>query len=509
VLVGIETVAAVLLATVVSGAMDQTNATLVVMGFDPDRAQLITSLIVGIVAGAAIVLATGRLRLGAGLGAFGAGALFSSTFVIETQGALAANGVNGAFDAGGWLLTLAALGVSVVVAGWAGAALAFVGRPFIARAVTVGANLATRRPVERRALRYPLGLGLIVVLLAVTVPAFGDLVNYAPDSLMRRGAAPVDIAAATAGSPDPTVVAVASTAPSIDQTVGPSASAAPSPTRDPSDRPWLAWKPSGPGTVTSTTLTAPWKGGIANAVDVAVYLPPGYGAGKRRYPVLYEAPTGYRLWDGATNVRTALDTLIDQGSMPATIVVFIDSIGGPYPDTECANSYDHREWFDTFVGVTMVGWVDSHYRTIAASGARAISGMSAGGYCAANLALHHAGVFGTSISFSGYFQAGASGSGAAAPFGGNKDLLAANSPTVVAGQLGQAARRDLYFILVAQAEQALYGPQASEFEGILATYGYSFDDISASEPHGWQQVRDYFPRAMEAWASHEVVSGVF
>jgi enterochelin esterase-like enzyme len=257
-------------------------------------------------------------------------------------------------------------------------------------------------------------------------------------------------------------------------------------------------------------MAAPWKGGTASAVDVTIYTPPGYDAGgSRRYPVLYEAPTGYHLWDGATNVKSALDTLIDSGSIPATIVVFIDSSGGPYPSTECADSFDRREWFDTFVGKTVVGWVDGHYKTIAEPATRAIVGMSEGGYCAAILALHHPTVFGTSISFSGYFQAGAVGGDSPAPFGGNKALIAADSPTVVAGQLDRAARNRLYFIVIAKPDQPGYGPDASTFDKELAADGYPYQSVAVTVPHGWPQVREYFPGAVETWAAREVATGVF
>ncbi len=308
-------------------------------------------------------------------------------------------------------------------------------------------------------------------------------------------------------SPAPSQIAVATIA-SIAPTASPSPS--PQPTASGPLRPWLAWLPSGAGGITVTNMAAPWKGGKASTVDVTIYTPPGYDAsGTRRYPVLYEAPTGYRLWNGSTNVRAALDTLIDAGAIPATIVVFINSSGGPFPTTECADSFDHREWYDTFVSQTVVGWVDSHYKTMAEPAARAIAGMSEGGYCAAILALHHPGVFGTSISFSGYYQAGASGTNSAAPFGGNKALIAADSPTVVAGQLDAATRSRLYFVVIAKPDQSGFGPQAAAFEKVLAAEGYSYDGVTSSEPHGWSQVQDYFPGAVEAWAAREVATGVF
>lgn len=501
------TAAIVLLVAVVSGAMDDLNTTLVVMGFDPDRAQLIASLLIGALAAAAATLMTGRSRLAAVAGFVGAGALFAGTFAAETRGALGATGVDGVFDLRGWLLTLLTLVVSGLVCGWAGAALAATARPAVLQAFAVTKAAAMRRRVEPRELGYPMAVVLVVVLLVVTVPAFGDLVNYAPDSLMRGGAAPQAAASVGADSPAPTDSP--SIAPSADSSPT-TAGSRPAPTASQPAKPWLAWLPSGPGAVASANMAAPWKDGKASTVDVTFYTPPGYdGSGTRRYPVLYEAPTGYHLWDGATNVKAALDTLIDSGAIPPTIVVFIDSAGGPFPNTECADSYDGRQWYDTFVSKTVVGWVDAHYKTIPDPTARATAGMSEGGYCAAILALHHPTVFGTSISFSGYYQAGGAQGTSAAPFGGSKILLANNSPTVVAGRLDAAIRAQLYFIVIAKPDQPGYGPEALAFEKILSANHYPYEGIVASEPHGWQQVRDYFPAAVEAWAAREVTTGVF
>jgi S-formylglutathione hydrolase FrmB len=195
--------------------------------------------------------------------------------------------------------------------------------------------------------------------------------------------------------------------------------------------------------------------------------------------------------------------------MPATIVVFIDASGGPFPDSECADSFDGREWFDTFVGTTVVAWVDSHYRTIATLDARAIMGMSQGGYCAAILSLHHPNVFGTAIAFSGYFVVGGGGGASAAPFGQELALQYAYSPMTVVEKLSPALLHQLYFILVAQPDQAGYGPNAATFAQKVKANGGGAEIIAATEPHGWPQVRDYFPAAVEAWAAHEVKTGVF
>lgn len=507
--IGIVTAALIVVATVVSGSMDQANAALVVMGFDPDRAQLISSLLIGLIVSAAAYLAVARFRVAVGLGFVAFVALFAGTFRAETIGALGATGVDGAFDLGGWLLTVLALVMGGVVAAWAGSALGYTARPSIVEALAAVKGAATTRRVSPGSLRLPAGLAAVLVLLIVAVPAFGDLVNFAPDSLMRRGAAPAAVAEATdtaapsdaAGTPSPTA--------SPDSTAG-AATPLPAATGEALTRPWAAWQPKGAGRISAINMTAPWKGGTSSVVDLTVYTPPGYDpAGSRTYPVLYEAPTGYHLWGGATNVATALDTLIDGGSIPATIVAFIDSAGGPFPNTECANSYDRRQWYDTFVGQTVVAWVDAHYKTIHDPTARAVVGMSEGGYCSAIIALHHPTVFGTAISFSGYFQPASNAVGPSGPFGANAALLANDSPTALAPKLPVATRRQLYFILVSKPDQPGYGPDGLAFEKVLSANEYPHDTIVATEPHGWTQVRDYFPAALESWARHEVATGVF
>jgi len=191
------------------------------------------------------------------------------------------------------------------------------------------------------------------------------------------------------------------------------------------------------------------------------------------------------------------------------IVVFVDSFGGPYPDTECANSVDGQEWMDTYISGTVISYVDSHNSTIAQANARATIGMSQGGYCAAILALRHPAVFGTSIPISGYYRAGAGGANSRLPFGGNAAALAAASPMVVAAELPAAERSSLFFIVIAEPSQPFYGAQASDFEKLLATEGFPYVALNANVPHGWTQVRQEFPVALEAWAAHLVSAGVF
>jgi enterochelin esterase-like enzyme len=440
---------------------------------------LIASLLVAGVAAASATLVTNRSGQATLAGLAGFSGLFWSTFLYETRGALASTGINGSFDLIGWLVTLLALLTFGVISSWAGATLAQALRPALMAAGSAIRDARRNRRIARSLIRPPLTVAVVLMVLIVTVPVFGDMVNYTPDSRMLHGGGP------PAGL-------IRGTAPEL-----------------PSQRPWLSWRPSGSGSISIAHLSVPWAGSSATT-DVGIYTPPGYDPkGDRPYPVLYEAPTPYGLWDSATNTRVALDTLIDEGAIPATIVVFVNSGGGPYPDTECADSVDGREWMDTFISQTVVSYVDSHYVTIARAGERAIIGFSQGGYCAAILALRHPTVFGTAIPISGYFWAGEGGASSKDPFGGNASALADASPMVAATKLPTPEHPTLFFVVVAQPSQPGLGAQASEFEQLLAVEGYPYLTLDASVPHGWDQVRQEFPAALEAWAAHLVATGMF
>jgi enterochelin esterase-like enzyme len=351
--------------------------------------------------------------------------------------------------------------------------------PTVAGTLLAVGSKMDRHPVQRRAVCRTAVVAVAGILLVVGGPAFGDLVNYSPDALMLRGRPPL-----VGLGGDVSVV-------------------------NGSGGPWLAWRPSGNGNVVTASLPAPGSGG-QTTVDLGIYTPPGYDpTGSRRYPTIYEAPTSFQAWDEATGAKYALDTLIDSGAIPPTIAVFIDTGHDPFLDSECADSVDGREWFARYVSQTVVPWVDSNYRTIAKPAARAIMGNSQGGYCAAIMTLRHPEIFGTSISFSGYFHAGIVGPNSAWPYDGDQKALDAASPDIIAGQLAPSLRANLYFILVSDPNQSLYGPQAAMFDQLLTADGYPHVTLSAEIGHGWVEVREECPTTLEIWASRLVATGVF
>jgi S-formylglutathione hydrolase FrmB len=62
----------------------------------------------------------------------------------------------------------------------------------------------------------------------------------------------------------------------------------------------------------------------------------------------------------------------------------------------------NAQWqYETYVSKELVGWIDSHYKTIANRNSRAIAGLSMGGHGAFYLAFKHQDVFGAAGSMSG------------------------------------------------------------------------------------------------------------
>src|SRR3954471_11595854 len=131
--------------------------------------------------------------------------------------------------------------------------------------------------------------------------------------------------------------------------------------------------------------------------DVAIYLPPSYGADKsKRYPVVYLLH-GYGGRDDTFNGRLATlpdsaDRLVQSGAAKEMIVVMPNSYtlhkGSMY-----SNSITTGDW-EGYVAVDLVAYMDSHYRTIANRLSRGLGGHSMGGYGALKIGMKHPEVFG-------------------------------------------------------------------------------------------------------------------
>ncbi|MFN8035297.1 MAG: alpha/beta hydrolase-fold protein [Acidimicrobiia bacterium] len=202
---------------------------------------------------------------------------------------------------------------------------------------------------------------------------------------------------------------------------------------------------AGPGNSVATPLPMPRHGAVEQ-VSIAgsvsgvaartgfVYLPKQYfdpARRGRRFPVLYllhGSPGVAADWLRGAFVDQAMDSLIDAGAVAPFIIVMPDVNGGYARDTECQDIVSGPQ-VQTYLVRDVVDWVDAHYRTVTDRGARAIGGLSTGGYCALNLVLRHQDRFSAIVSHSGTLDPIESAYSGRL-WGGSRKLRAENSPSV-------------------------------------------------------------------------------
>jgi enterochelin esterase-like enzyme len=132
-----------------------------------------------------------------------------------------------------------------------------------------------------------------------------------------------------------------------------------------------------------------------------LYLPAGYATSTARYPVVYflhGLPASPYAFRGMETFARALDEI----GRPAIFVAPQGARDGD-DDPEYLDWGTGRNW-ETAIGRELPRYVDSHYRTIASRRGRGLVGLSAGGYGAVLLALHHLDSYSVIESWSGYFH---------------------------------------------------------------------------------------------------------
>ena len=135
--------------------------------------------------------------------------------------------------------------------------------------------------------------------------------------------------------------------------------------------------------------------------DVFVYLPPSYqNEQNRRYPVVYTLH-GYGLhaeqWVGFANFAS-LEKDVAAGTAKEMILVSPDAFS-LHNGSFYSNSQATGDW-ETFLAVELVGYIDSHYRTLANRASRGLVGHSMGGYGTFRIGMKHPEVFSSLYSMS-------------------------------------------------------------------------------------------------------------
>ncbi|MGH9433445.1 MAG: alpha/beta hydrolase [Terriglobia bacterium] len=126
---------------------------------------------------------------------------------------------------------------------------------------------------------------------------------------------------------------------------------------------------------------------------VNVILPLDYETSTGRYPVLY-------LLHGYTGNNTDWSLLTNLSAYAARyrpIIIMPDGSNGWYVNS----AGDPKQKFEDYIIKDLIAYVESHYRAIPLRRARAIAGLSMGGYGAMFLGLKHYQLFAAIGSFSG------------------------------------------------------------------------------------------------------------
>lgn len=140
---------------------------------------------------------------------------------------------------------------------------------------------------------------------------------------------------------------------------------------------------------------------LHDEIGLRIYLPPDYTTTTKRYPVIYflhGLPASSVAYRNTDFLRRAMAVLGRDA-----IIVAVQGARDGEPDTEYLDSGRGRNW-ETAVAVEVPRFVDGRFRTIPDRRGRAIVGVSAGGYGAMLIGLHHLGQFSAIESWSGYFH---------------------------------------------------------------------------------------------------------
>jgi enterochelin esterase-like enzyme len=255
-------------------------------------------------------------------------------------------------------------------------------------------------------------------------------------------------------------------------------------------------------TVQGITVPSPALGGYAD--PVTVILPPGYASHPtQRYPVLYLLhgfPGLPAQFLNVGQVSATEATLVAAGRIKPMILVLPtgtrSSLG--LGSGEWANGLGRGNGWETFVARDLVAAIDARYRTVPGGQARGLGGLSAGGYGALNIGLHHPGQFGLLESWSGYEIADR----IPANFGHSANVLNYNSPAKWITTAAPQLRADHTYLWFYSGARDSLAPQNRAFDAKLAALGVAHHYFLAPGRHNWQLWRGLMPQALITASDH-------
>jgi enterochelin esterase-like enzyme len=136
-------------------------------------------------------------------------------------------------------------------------------------------------------------------------------------------------------------------------------------------------------------------------VHARVILPASYDdVPYRRFPVIYFL---HGLPAGSSAYRGNAWLAHEMAKVGPAILVLPQGARDEDTDPEYLNWGAGRNW-ENYIARELPRYIDAHFRTIRSRAGRAIVGLSAGGYGATIVGLHHPGTFSVIESWSGYFH---------------------------------------------------------------------------------------------------------
>ena len=258
------------------------------------------------------------------------------------------------------------------------------------------------------------------------------------------------------------------------------------------------------GAVASVYYNSTTLGGLRRA---HVYTPPGYEAGRDKYPVFYLLHGAGDVDDSWTSVGRAgfiLDNLIASGKAKPMIVVMPAghvngagaAIGAPPQPPPAAGAAARP---DPFVGDfvnDLMPFVEKSYRVQTDRGSRAIAGLSMGGSQTLNIAIPHLDKFAyVGVFSSGILGGGGRGRGAApaagAPAAPQPPFGEAWEKTNLAALDNAAAKKGLRLLWFSTGkEDGLIGTTRNTVD-LLKKHGFAPVFLESEGGHTWLNWRDY------------------
>jgi enterochelin esterase family protein len=209
-----------------------------------------------------------------------------------------------------------------------------------------------------------------------------------------------------------------------------------------------------------------------------VYTPPGYRAGKEKYPVLYlvsGTTDTEETWFRAGRANFILDNLIAQKkAVPMIIVMPYGNMmmGMPRPDTpQAADMY--RAFSDELLA-DVIPYVEANYRVVAGREHRAIAGFSRGGGQSLFTAFNNPDKFAWIGSYAAYLT---------------PQVCETHFPELVAKPDETNARFKLLWLGVGKSD-FLY-QQAVTFNGYLTEKKIKHTELITEGGHTWMNARHY------------------